>query len=361
MKKIGLILALFTLCCSLTACAKKINGQKAYKVNVTNTSKASGKRSELIKIKGTTSAPDGYEVVAVKSDGKDRPVCNNNNMRNYVQVRNGKFTGYIDPLQYSSKVEKGNILRYHFATVKDVKKLDNRDKKDIKKKFDSSSVKLSFDPVTEFVQSNVKKSLGSGAIISKKSKTVFTITPKKDSDFENDISESMYGDKNKWSEITKKINKLSKQLKTPAGRIALVLINPENHKKFLLVSIGGKAKVDSISSGTVNSSTNNASNMKLSSVTSNSTKDSDGDDFDLGLILGYLLAYDEEYGDDAEDDNSSDNTSYDDDSNYNEDNYDNDDDYYDDSDDYNNNSSQSDQSNNDEPANQTSTNAAFDY
>lgn len=334
MKKIGLICALLMLCGGLTACAKKINGKKAYKVNITSTSKINGKRSELIEIKGTTSAPDGYEVVAVKNDGKDDPVCSNRNMKNYVQVKKGKFTAYIDPFQYNSNIKKGTTLKYHFAAVKNVKRLGNKDKKAIKEKFESNSIKLSFNPVTEFVQSNIQKVLGSGAIVSKKSKTVFAITPKKDSNFENDVSESIYGDKSKWSTITNKINNLSSRLKTPAGRIALVLINPENHKKFLLVSIGGKAKVDSISSGTVNSNTSNASNMKSSAASTNaSNDDSDSDDFDLGVILGYLLAYDDEYGDDSEDTN--DDYDY---SNNDSDNYSNDDNYNDsnDYDDYGN-------------------------
>lgn len=337
MKKIGLIFALLMLCGGLTACAKKINGKKAYKVNITSTSKINGKRSELIEIKGTTSAPDGYEVVAVKNDGKDDSVCNNRNMKKYVQVKKGKFIGYIDPLQYNSNIKKGTTLKYHFAAVKDVKKLSSKDKKAIKEKFESNSIKLSFNPVTEFVQSNVQKVLGSGAIVSKKSKTVFAITPKKDSNFENDVSESMYGDKSKWSKITNKINNLSSRLKTPAGRIALVLINPENHKKFLLVSIGGKAKVDSISSGTVNSNTSNASNMKSSAASTNaSNDDSDSDDFDLGVILGYLLAYDDEYGDDSDVDTNTDTNNGDNDSYTDNDS----DDYsYDGSDDYDDSSS----------------------
>lgn len=341
MKKIGLICALLMLCGGLTACAKKINGKKAYKVDITSTSKVSGKRSELIEIKATTSAPDGYEVVAVKNDGKDDPVCSNRNMKNYVQVKKGKFTGYIDPLQYNSNVKKGTTLKYHFAAVKNVKRLGNKDKKAIKEKFELSSIKLNFNPVTEFVQSNVQKVLGSGAIVSKKSKTVFAITPKKDSNFENDVSESMYGDKSKWSKITNKINNLSSRLKTPAGRIALVLINPENHKKFLFVSIGGKTKFDAITSGTVNSDATKASNIKSANKAANSgsssgDEDSDGDDFELGVILGWLLAYDDEYGDDSDVDTSTDTNNGDNDSYTDNDS----DDYsYDGSDDYDDSSS----------------------
>jgi len=341
MKKIGLICALLMLCGGLTACAKKINGEKAYKANITSTSKVSGKCSELIEIKGTTSAPDGYEVVAVKNDGKDDPVCNNRNMKNYVQVKKGKFTGYIDPLQYNSNVKKGTNLKYHFAAVKNVKRLGNKDKKAIKEKFESNSIKLSFNPVTEFVQSNVQKVLGSGAIVSKKSKTVFAITPKKDSNFENDVSESMYGDKSKWSKITNKINNLSSRLKTPAGRIALVLINPENHKKLLFVSIGGKTKFDAITSGTVNSDATKASSIKSTNKAANSgsssgDEDSDGDDFELGVILGWLMAYDDEYGDDSDVDTNTDTNNSDND-NYTDN--DSDDYSYDNSDDYDDSSS----------------------
>ncbi|WP_323068129.1 hypothetical protein [Limosilactobacillus reuteri] len=352
MKKIFLPCIILLTCITIAGCAKKINGQKAYKVNVSaSVSPVTGTHSELIKIHGTTSAPDGYEVVAVKNDGKDDPVCNNRNMKNYVQVKKGKFTGYIDPLQYNSNVKKGTNLKYHFAAVKNVKRLGNKDKKAIKEKFESNSIKLSFNPVTEFVQSNVQKVLGSGAIVSKKSKTVFAITPKKDSNFENDVSESMYGDKSKWSKITNKINNLSSRLKTPAGRIALVLINPENHKKLLLVSIGGKAKVDSISSGTVNSNTSNASNMKSSAASTNaSNDDSDSDDFDLGVILGYLLAYDDEYGNDSEDTNDDYDYSNNDSDDYsNDDNYNDNNDYddYSNDDNYNDNNDYDDYSNDD--------------
>lgn len=324
--------------CSLAACAKKINGQKVYKVDVASkTSQVSGKRTELIKIHGTTSAPDGYEIIAVNKQNKDTPVCKDHRMKKYVQVKHGKFTGFIDPLTYDNKVKKGNNLKYHFAAVKNVKNINQQGKKSIKQEFDVKTIKLKFDPTTEFVQSKVQKSLGSGAIVSKKSKTVFAITPKKDSNFENEVSESVYGDKDKWSDITAKINKLSKTVKTPAGRIALVLINPENHKKFLLVSIGGKAKVDSISSGAVNSNASNTANMKSSNAAGKGNDD-DGDDFDLGVILGYLLAYDEQYGDDADDDSSY--ADYDDGNDYN---YNDNNDYDDDSSNDQDNSSSSQQ------------------
>lgn len=353
MKKIFLPCIILLTCITIAGCAKKINGQKAYKVNVSaSVSPVTGTHSELIKIHGTTSAPDGYEVVAVKNDGKDDPVCNNRNMKNYVQVKKGKFTGYIDPLQYNSNVKKGTNLKYHFAAVKNVKRLGNKDKKAIKEKFESNSIKLSFNPATEFVQSNVQKVLGSGAIVTKKSKTVYAIMPKKDSNFEDKVSQSMYGDKNQWADITKQINRLSAKIKTPAGRVALVLMNPENHKKFLFVSIGGKTKFDAITSGTVNSDATKASNIKSTNEAANSgsssgDEDSDGDDFELGVILGWLMAYDDEYGDDSDvdtntDTNNSDNDDYTDTNNSDNDNYtDNDsDDYsYDNSDDYDDSSS----------------------
>lgn len=320
MKRCIAIMTIILMIFSLAGCTKKINGKNTYKVNIANnTSRSTGKHSELLKIHGTTSAPDGYEIAAINSKNKNIAICQNKNMKNYVQVKNGKFIGYIDPLDRNTKAKKGNVLKYHFIAVENVKKLNAKDRSAIRKEYHSQSIKLNFDPITEFVQSNVQQSLGSGAIVSKKSKTVYAITPKKDSEFENNVSKAMYGDKIKWANIISKVNLLSKKLKTPSGKIALVLINPENHKKFLLVSIGGQTKVDSISQNTTNSDTSNVSNAKAS----NGNSDEDGDDFDLGVILGYLLAYDDEYNDS------------DDDSSYNEydDNNDNsyNDNYYDDS------------------------------
>lgn len=132
----------------------------------------------------------------------------------------------------------------------------------------------------------------------------------------------MYGDKDQWPNISKQINKLSAKIKTPSGRVALVLMNPENHKKFLFVSIGGKTKFDAITSGTVNSDATKTSNIKSANTSSNVAtnndndgdgSDSDGDDFELGVILGWLIAYDEEYGydDDEDTDTNSDSSSAD--------------------------------------------------
>lgn len=337
MNKPLIIATTMLVACFLTGCAKKIDGQKAYQVNISsNTKQVTGKRSELLKIHGTTSAPDGYEIIAVNMKNKDIPICRNKSMKKYTQVKDGKFTGYIDPLQDGSNVKKGTNLKYHMAAVKNVKKINKQNKQSIKKQFDSTNIKLHFDPITEFVQANVQKALGNGAILSKKSKTVYAITPKKDSNFENEVSKAMYGDKSEWSTVKNKINKLSKQLKTPNGKIALVLINPQNHKKFLLVSINGQSKVDSISSGTTNS---NASNVS----STNSDGNDDGDDFDLGLILVYLLGSSDDY-DDSDDDSSYDNN----DSNYD---YDYDDSY----DDYNSSQNQGENQSSDSSEQQSTT------
>lgn len=324
------------MCLSLAACANRVNGQKVYKTQIENGIKpvaGTGKcNRELIRIKGTTSAPSGYRVVAISNTGQHSRVGEDTTMQNNVKVKDGKFTGYIDPAKNNPKVKKGDKLKYHFLAVKNPKDIkDNKSTKNvINKKFNTTTVKINFEPTTLFVQSKVQTSLGKGAKVTKKSKTVYTITPKKDSTFENDVSKAMYDDKDSWNSITKKINQLSKQIKTPNGRIALVLMNPENHKKFLFVSIGGKTKYDAISSGTVNSDTTNAKNVSKSSDNS----DDDGDDFELAMILAWLLAYDEEYGDDSTEDTNDD---YYDDSNA-------DDDYYDYNDDYDDNNSQDDQS-----------------
>ncbi|WP_251939413.1 hypothetical protein [Limosilactobacillus reuteri] len=360
MKKIGLVCVALLACGSLAGCAKKINGVKAYSTVVsTKVTPANGSkdyRQGLMKIKGTSSAPNGYQVVAINSNGKNSLVSGNNSMAGNAVVENGKFTGYVDPLKANKDAKKGTKLKYHFIAVKDPNNLGQKDKaafkKQVNKKFKPTTIKLSFDPTTSYVQTNVQNALGKGAIVTKKSKTVYAIMPKKDSNFEDKVSQSMYGDKNQWADITKQISRLSAKIKTPAGRVALVLMNPENHKKFLFVSIGGKTKFDAITSGTVNSDATKASNIKSTNKAANSgsssgDEDSDGDDFELGVILGWLMAYDDEYGDDSDvdtnaDTNNSDNDNYTDTNNSDNDNYtDNDsDDYsYDNSDDYDDSSS----------------------
>ena len=371
MKKIGLICAALLTCGSLAGCAKKINNVKAYSTEVSSkVTPASGSKDYqqgLMKIKGTSSAPDGYQVMAINSDGKNNLVSGNTSMAGHAVVENGKFTGYVDPLQANKNAKKGTKLKYHFIAVKDPDNLGQKDKaafkQQVNKKFDATTIKLSFDPTTSYVQTNVQNALGKGAIVSKKSKTVYTITPKKDSAFEDKVSQSMYSDKDQWADITKQIDKLSAKIKTPAGRVALVLMNPENHKKFLFVSIGGKTKFDAITSGTVNSDATKASNIKSSnanaassgSASSSGDGDDDGNDFELGVIMGWLLAYDEEYGDytdtDADTDSSSDsNNNYNDDSdnNYNDDS-DND------SDEYSYNDSDDDSSSDDQDSQSSST------
>lgn len=354
MKKLGLICVALLACGSLAGCAKKINNVKAYSTEVSSkVTPASGSKDYqqgLMKIKGTSSAPDGYQVMAINSNGKNNLVSGNTSMAGHAVVENGKFTGYVDPLQANKNAKKGTKLKYHFIAVKDPDNLGQKDKaafkQQVNKKFDATTIKLSFDPTTSYVQTNVQNTLGKGAIVSKKSKTVYTITPKKDSAFEDKVSQSMYSDKDQWADITKQINKLSAKIKTPAGRVALVLMNPENHKKFLFVSIGGKTKFDAITSGTVNSDATKASNIKSSNTNAASSGsasgsgdgDDDGDDFELGVILGWLLAYDEEYGDDTDTDSSSDSNN-----NYN------------DSDEYSYNDSDDDSSSDDQDSQSSST------
>lgn len=349
MKKIGLVCVALLACGSLAGCAKKINGVKAYSTVVsTKVTPANGSkdyRQGLMKIKGTSSAPNGYQVVAINSNGKNSLVSDNNSMAGNAVVENGKFTGYVDPLKANKDAKKGTKLKYHFIAVKDPNNLGQKDKaafkKQVNKKFKPTTIKLSFDPTTSYVQTNVQNALGKGAIVTKKSKTVYAIMPKKDSNFEDKVSQSMYGDKNQWADITKQISRLSAKIKTPAGRVALVLMNPENHKKFLFVSIGGKTKFDAITSGTVNSDATKASSIKSTNKAANSgsssgDEDSDGDDFELGVILGWLMAYDDEYGDDSDVDTNTDTNNSDND-NYTDN--DSDDYSYDNSDDYDDSSS----------------------
>lgn len=325
MKKLCLFLTLFILALNLSGCAKKINGIKTYDVKTSSNYKfCNGTHNqELLKVHGTTSAPNGYQVLAVNNHGKFIDVGSTTAITNRVQIKNGKFTGYIDPLKINAKSKKGSKLALYFFAVESPNSLNKKDKKALSKqaseKYTKTNLKLSQDPTTVLVKSKVQASLGKGAIVNKRSKTVYTITPKKDSDFEDKVSKSMYGNKKQWSSITNKINQLSKKIKTPNGKIALVLINPEHHKKFLLVSINGKAKVDAISSGTTNSKANNASNINSSP---NTKKDDDSyDDFTLGMIFGLLLANDDSSSDASNQSPSSDYSDYSDDNSTNYDDY----------------------------------------
>ena len=170
MKKIGLICAALLTCGSLAGCAKKINNVKAYSTEVSSkVTPASGSKDYqqgLMKIKGTSSAPDGYQVMAINSDGKNNLVSGNTSMAGHAVVENGKFTGYVDPLQANKNAKKGTKLKYHFIAVKDPDNLGQKDKaafkQQVNKKFDATTIKLSFDPTTSYDQTNVQNALGKG-------------------------------------------------------------------------------------------------------------------------------------------------------------------------------------------------------
>ena len=316
MKKIGLICAVALAGLSLGGCAKKVNGTKVYKTEISSkaTPVVGSKKDGLIKVSGKTSAPNGYKVVAIDNKGKSTLVGSDNDMDTSTQVKNKKFTGYINPLESNSKAKKGTKLKYHIVAVANAKRLDNPSKsttKQLDKKFKPQTIKLAVDPSAFYVQSKVQKSLGKDAIVSKRSNTVYAITPKKDSDFENEVSKAIYEKSDNWSNITNKINQLSKSVKTSNGHIALVLINPDNHKKFLFVSLNGKTKYDAIKTNTVNSDKTNISNTAKASNGTSAGGAYGDDDMALAMILGYLMGA-SDTDDDSYSTDTNDNYNYDD-------------------------------------------------
>lgn len=339
MKKIGLLFAVIFICGSLTACAKKINGIKAYQAEIegepTRVNGSKNYNHGLIKVTGTSPAPADYDIIAVNSNGKINLVGRNNSMTASAKVKGHKFTGYLDPLKADKDAKKGTKLKYRFIAVKNADNLGQKDQKAIgrqaKGKFKATTIKLNFDPTTAYVETNVQNDLGRGALVAKKSSTVYTITPQKGSHFAKEVAKAAAGNNDQWTVITKKINQLSKRLRTSNGKIALVLINPHNHKKFLFASINGKTRFDAVAKKGSDDNDNdsaaadNESDLQETEADDDVADEDDGDDFEIELIVTWVVEYDEE----DDDEYYSDDEQADDDSDY-DDSYDDQDDDYDD-------------------------------
>ena len=114
----------------LTGCAKKINGIKVYDTKVSEkTSAVPGKdyAHELIKLSGTTSAPDGYDVLIMTKNSEQTVFSNTANMKGNVKVKNGKFSGYIDPTLINKNAKKGTKLKYYAVAIKNEKALSKKE------------------------------------------------------------------------------------------------------------------------------------------------------------------------------------------------------------------------------------------
>lgn len=295
-KRMTLALSLLALTLLvLTGCAKKIDGVKVYDTKVSEkTSAVPGKdyAHELIKLSGTTSAPNGYNILIITKNSEQTVFSNTANMKGTVKVNNGKFSGYIDPTLINKNAKKGTELKYYAVAVKSEKALSKKESnsliKNVPKKFKVTTTKLTFDPEEGYIESVVKNVLNNQVNVEKKAKTVYAIIPKKDSSYENDVSKALYGDKDKQDEITGTLDGISQELKTSKGRITLVLINPENHKRFLYASVNGKQKFNAFQDTT---------------TTEDSEEDAaiadDGEEYDIEIIEEWWV--EEEYWEESDD------------------------------------------------------------
>lgn len=241
----------------LTGCAKKIDGIKVYETKVSEKTSAvpgKGYAHELIKLSGTTSAPNGYDVLIMTKHSEQTVFSNTANMKGSVKVSDGKFTGYIDPTLIDKKAKKGTNLKYYAIAVKSEKSLSEKERNSLirnaPKKFKETATKLTFDPEDGYVKSMVTNVLNNQVTVEKKAKTVYAVTPKKNSTYEDKVSKALYGDKDKQDEVTGTLDGISQELKTSKGRVTLVLINPENHKRFLYASVNGKQKYNAFKNTT---------------------------------------------------------------------------------------------------------------
>lgn len=280
----------------LTGCAKKINGIKVYDTKVSEkTSAVPGKdyAHELIKLSGTTSAPDGYDVLIMTKNSEQTVFSNTANMKGNVKVKNGKFSGYIDPTLINKNAKKGTKLKYYAVAIKNEKALSKKENssliKNVPNKFKETTTKLIFDPEEGYIESVVKNVLDNQVNVEKKTKTVYAIIPKKDSSYEDDVSKALYGDKDKQDKITGTLDGISQELKTSKGRITLVLINPENHKRFLYASVNGKQKFNAFQNTTTTEDTE-----------ADEAVADDGEEYDIEIIEEWWV--EEDYWEESDDD-----------------------------------------------------------
>ncbi|MCD7137249.1 hypothetical protein LTY62_08330 [Limosilactobacillus balticus] len=309
-KRMALALSLLALTLLvLTGCAKKIDGVKVYNTKMSDkTSAVAGKdyAHELLKLSGTTSAPNGSDVLIITADSEETVFSDKANMKGSVKVNNGKFQGYIDPTLINKKAKKGTQLKYYVVAVKSEKSLSKKESnsliKNVPKKFKVTTTKLSFDPEDGYVKSVISNVLNNQVTVEKKAKTVYAVTPKKNTSYENKISKAMYGDETKRDEVTGELDGISQELKTSKGHITLVLINPENHKRFLYASINGKQKYNAFTKDDEDTEEDEA------------VADNDGEEYDIEIIEEWWEEEDywEEDYDDS-DDSSDDSDASDDD------------------------------------------------
>lgn len=243
-KRKGLALMLVLLVVGLAGCgSKEINGMKAYKSEITSMKVQS---NNLVKIEGTTSAPDGSAMIIADSKKHGLFASGSETKTTVPKAKNGKFESYISPYLFID-YKKGSTIKLFVAGIesgklskKDISEPTSKVKKLYKvlpDNFEASEQKVNFDAKYTLI----KALLSDKAEIQKNSSSLYTIIPKEDTEFNDYVTEAIYGDLTNWSEATSDIRMASSLSKT-----TIVLLNPENTSLKLYTAKDGKETYDAV-------------------------------------------------------------------------------------------------------------------
>lgn len=225
-KGLALMLGLLLLVVGLAGCgSKEINGMKAYKSEITSMKVQS---NNLVKIEGTTSAPDGSAMIIADSKKHGLLASGSETEFTVPKAKNGKFDLYILPYQFVD-YKKGSTIKLFVAGIesgklskKDISEPTSKVKKLYKAlpdNFEASDQKVDFDAKYDAL----KYFLGNEVEIHKSSSNLYTILPKEDTELGDQVTEAIYGDLTNWEDVTRKI-----MVSSGLAKATIVLLNPEN-------------------------------------------------------------------------------------------------------------------------------------
>lgn len=243
-KKLSLVLGLILITIvGIAGCSKNIDGTKVYDTKI---EKISAQSNGLIKITGTSSAPDGATLFLVNSKKATAYLSNNQSGAKLAKVSSGNFTAYVSPLFFENMkkgdsmdlylvaIEPGKISKKDIQTkTKNATNLGNK----ITEKFSPYNFKINFDSKTE----SVRMLLGEKATIERKSSSVFTVIPKEGTELEEYSVNATYGELSGWNDVTSTINVAS-----AVSGSTIVLLNPENTNLKIYSATKGEATYDAI-------------------------------------------------------------------------------------------------------------------
>lgn len=243
-KKLSLILGIVLVAIiGVAGCSKNIDGTKVYETKI---EKISAQENGLIKITGTSSAPNGATLFLVNSEKATAYLSNTQSGTKIAKVSSGKFTAYTTPYYFDS-MEKGDSIDLYLVAIepgkiskndvqKKTKKAINLTKK-ISEKFSPYNFKINFDPKTE----SVRMLLGEKAKIERKSSSVFAVIPKEGTKLEEYSVNATYGDLSGWNDVTSTIDTASE-----LSESTIVLLNPGNTSLKIYSAKNGETTYDAI-------------------------------------------------------------------------------------------------------------------